>query len=756
MAQFSNCLSIISRMSERDQGSLVARLDELQAQGVPAEKAQVQAAIDVLMRAQADEAGIQRSAARDVTETPEFLRWFADSKVVDAEGKPLVVYHGAASGFTEFKKKNIGARDPGFFGSGFYFAPDEDSAQGYADSASEADGGTKSGEVIDAYVSLKNPFIWDMEPGDGAKATRAALAKFGVDRSSVRGDSAALGSPDERKRFNSAVRSAGHDGVIVRDEDGIREVVAFEPEQIKSATGNSGAFDPNDADITRSVSRDTYAWRDSIDTSVGPLLQGEDFYLLPQREITQDDFGDNGFAANGLMGHAERAVPGTRTIAYRIVGDNGIIGTLVSDVDPAGVLRSVHDIEITDRRGGVGSKIVATIAANTQSPIKIQDITDEADPFWTRIGVGYKDQYGDAFLDWEDVAQYLGARRAAQLDPDATASGGRGRGLQEGSYEVTELSDEEAAGLFKFSLPRPAFYSQLQRAIEQVPDRLATMAAPQWKLWLDANASKLGIKKDEIEWSGVKDYLTLRGKDKVTRDELVAYLADSGVRVQEVVLGNQSDRQKLSNEYGRAVAASDAAGGAMNPIYIESLAPGDRKPEEQALLDAWNRVNENPDESWLPGAGNPKYGQYTVPGGENYREVLITLPVKRELPAGYKVEPNPSKASNAKKFIVVDGDGERYGSGDTQQEALDRYFANHTPNAYRSSHWEQPNILAHMRVDDRTDADGKRVLFINEVQSDFGQDFKKARDAISKAVDDDFQGIVDRMKKAGVLRVECD
>ena len=400
-----------------------------------------------------EDADITRSAARQI-DTPEFRRWFADSKVVDAEGKPLVVYHGAASGFTEFKKKNIGARDPGFFGSGFYFAPDEDSAQGYADSASEADGGTKSGEVIDAYVSLKNPFIWDMEPGDGAKATRAALAKFGVDRSSVRGDSAALGSPDERKRFNSAVRSAGHDGVIVRDEDGIREVVAFEPEQIKSATGNNGAFDPNDADITRSVSRDTYAWRDSIDTSVGPLLQGEDFYLLPQREITQDDFGDNGFAANGLMGHAERAVPGTRTIAYRIVGDNGIIGTLVSDVDPAGVLRSVHDIEITDRRGGVGSKIVATIAANTQSPIKIQDITDEADPFWTRIGVGYKDQYGDAFLDWEDVAQYLGARRAAQVDPDAAASEGRSRGLQEGSYEVSELSPEEAADFFKFSKPR--------------------------------------------------------------------------------------------------------------------------------------------------------------------------------------------------------------------------------------------------------------------------------------------------------------
>src|ERR1700679_2804161 len=30
----------------------------------------------------------------DQTQTPEFKRWFAGSKVVDAKGRPLVVYHG--------------------------------------------------------------------------------------------------------------------------------------------------------------------------------------------------------------------------------------------------------------------------------------------------------------------------------------------------------------------------------------------------------------------------------------------------------------------------------------------------------------------------------------------------------------------------------------------------------------------------------------------------------------------------------------
>jgi hypothetical protein len=44
---------------------------------------------------------------------------------------------------------------------------------------------------------------------------------------------------------------------------------------------------------------------------------------------------------------------------------------------------------------------------------------------------------------------------------------------------------------------------------------------------------------------------------------------------------------------------------------------------------------------------------------------------------------------------------------------------------YQSSHWDQPNVLAHIRVNDRTDADGSKVLFVEELQSDWGQEGKK-------------------------------
>src|SRR3546814_7013631 len=44
----------------------------------------------------------QSESRRDQTETPEFKRWFGNSKVVDADGQPLRVYHGTDQSFDAF------------------------------------------------------------------------------------------------------------------------------------------------------------------------------------------------------------------------------------------------------------------------------------------------------------------------------------------------------------------------------------------------------------------------------------------------------------------------------------------------------------------------------------------------------------------------------------------------------------------------------------------------------------------------------
>jgi len=147
------------------------------------------------------------------------------------------------------------------------------------------------------------------------------------------------------------------------------------------------------------------------------------------------------------------------------------------------------------------------------------------------------------------------------------------------------------------------------------------------------------VKADEVKWIGLDEFL--KGKKNVTREEVQQFIAANKVDVREVALG-----------------------GADNTFL--TLA------NDMAQLDPVN------------GSLPAKFGGYTLPGGQNYREILLTLP-----------------RSNFEK----PGPGGQVPFSD----------------AFRSTHWDQENVLAHIRVNDRVDADGKKMLLIEEVQSDWHQ-----------------------------------
>lgn len=276
---------------------------------------------------------------------------------------------------------------------------------------------------------------------------------------------------------------------------------------------------------------------------------------------------------------------------------------------------------------------------------------------------------------------------------------------------------------FKFSVDRPQFYSQLQRAIEQVPERLSTMAAPAWKQWLTANAPKLQVKAEEVEWSGIKDYLDLQGKAKLSKDDLAAYLAEGGVKVDEVVLGGRKDYSgmtdaQLRDEYTRVRGYKPESYG--EPMGREEII------DELQNAPA-NDVNDT------------RYSKFTLPGGENYREVLITLPVKQaEAPKYNSYEEMPTQDLVA-LLEWNDRDGEYRGAdrdalleiaklSDDEYEkpgALlqlwnERGASTRIPmgdyGTYQSSHWKgTPNVLAHIRVNDRmAEGDGPYKVTVRE------------------------------------------
>lgn len=124
----------------------------------------------------------------------------------------------------------------------------------------------------------------------------------------------------------------------------------------------------------------------------------------------------------------------------------------------------------------------------------------------------------------------------------------------------------------------------------------------------------------------------------------------------------------------------------------------------------------------VEGQLTPRFKNYILDNGANYREVLLTLPFANTLPAGYTVSENPFKNNGASKFIVL-GPGEapnnRYASGSTAEEAIKQFNINHG-KTFSSSHFDQKNIVAHFRLTERDTPLG-RTLFIEEIQSDWHQ-----------------------------------
>jgi hypothetical protein len=258
-------------------------------------------------------------------------------------------------------------------------------------------------------------------------------------------------------------------------------------------------------------------------------------------------------------------------------------------------------------------------------------------------------------------------------------------------------------------------YSELEKKIEAGSNKAP---AASWKAYINGLIQK-GVKPEEIESSGVKDWLDLQ-QGAVTKEALVNYLKQGGVKVEEVVLG-AGQMPRLPE--GWRVEPTDNYDGFGSAGFVVRNEDGDEvgagETEQVAMREA-----ADPDE--LPGTVDTKYGKYTLPGGENYREVLLTLPGgARGADATRLAELNRLIDEKTAGYDALPEDERRSVRAEIKALRDERTAIEAKKVNYRSTHWDQPNVLAHIRVNDRTDADGKRVLFVEELQSDWGQQGKK-------------------------------
>lgn len=160
--------------------------------------------------------------------TSQFKAWFGDSKVVDAYGRPLVVYHGTTGDFTVFNTASCGA----------FFTSSEQIARTY-------------GVPIPVYLSFKNPVVIDAQWSFWNELD--LVSSESLDGLRKYGRIVVL------DHIKSVAEKAGYDGAIVRnvvDNGGCGDqFIAFRSEQIKSAIGNSGKFDLNNPEFTDGAGR---------------------------------------------------------------------------------------------------------------------------------------------------------------------------------------------------------------------------------------------------------------------------------------------------------------------------------------------------------------------------------------------------------------------------------------------------------------------------------------------------------------------
>ncbi len=314
-------------------------------------------------------------------------------------------------------------------------------------------------------------------------------------------------------------------------------------------------------------------------------------------------------------------------------------------------------------------------------------------------------------------------------------------------FQTLQVSDEGDGKVGLFSLPdpepQPVFYSAAARAIEEGKGAPKKGDAAAWKGWLDGAVRRGDMKQSERDWLDIDGWLG-RQEGPITREALAEFVRANEVQVSEVVLGDSdlspddldwsevrelgdgfaygeeadfTDKSGYRNKVGIFRAQDDDAGWW---VYHDGQEIAEGVSEAEARRKAFDVVAANSDAR--EGGGRSKFSQYRTPGGENYRELLLTLP-ERATAA-------PEFVKDGDDWVVKQG-GVEIARGDNlralrEDLALPQGSASRTTENYRSSHWDQPNVLAHIRMDERTDAEGRRVLFVQEIQSDWHQAGRKS------------------------------
>ncbi len=238
-----------------------------------------------------------------------------------------------------------------------------------------------------------------------------------------------------------------------------------------------------------------------------------------------------------------------------------------------------------------------------------------------------------------------------------------------------------------------SFYSPTARKISELKQEKGVV--PQ----IQSMIKKGQLKKAEVEWMGLEEFL--KENPKATKTEVQDFVKANEVTVEESALGEEL--------FANALVRQEE----LTKIRESRKFTPQEAEEFRELSGSLDKAVEKRE---------TKYSQHTLPGGENYRELLFKMPERVPIFSEYAISKGFTQ-KQAKEFFNLGGTDEKlqkvYDEWSTKRN---KYLAE---GKYKSSHWDEPNVFAHARVNDRTTPEGEKVLFIEEIQSDWAREARE-------------------------------
>ena len=215
------------------------------------------------------------------------------------------------------------------------------------------------------------------------------------------------------------------------------------------------------------------------------------------------------------------------------------------------------------------------------------------------------------------------------------------------------------------------FFSKLQQTVEapNFPNKLSAQDA--------RNFISKNVKPSERLWTGVDDFLA--GKKNVTKEELQDFVNANKVNIEETVLSN-NDFNTLTQQAEETFNRADGALREGQKLQAQGDTAGAARAfrRQEALViqaERLDALSTNAAKNGTTKFGPDEASNLTLAGGTNYKELLLRLP---------------------------------------------QSFGRRTINFFaEKGHFDEPNILSHVRMNERISSNGERVLFIEELQSDW-------------------------------------